>query len=406
MMAIRRGLLSDLFIGVVAKRLTLVETVTKHSNQHEIQGTKPFRALFGDEDRRQIPTRFILLSNEQEGFSEDGFMSWSNVRKGKPRAPEYHLYYSSNSVTNAMDVDDTLFLAMRPNGDLLVVIVPYQSTVGYQLRWLFGLDMQFELGEEYHEIGDDAELDYAARYILDELGIEFEEPEVDVLDGLIEPFGLVFPTTSVFSALARSSLPEIDPLGDPDDALIAWVEREEAMFRRLERRIVSERLKSGFMDGSDADVDGFVAFSLSVQNRRKSRAGQSLENHLETLFKARKLSYDRGASTEGKKKPDFLFPGAKAYHDAGFPVEKLTLLGAKSTCKDRWRQVVSEGARVKYKHLITLEPSISLAQTEEMRQHSLQLVLPYSLHETYKPIQQSWLMSLTTFLEIVESRQS
>ena len=79
----RRGMLSDLFGGVVSKRLTLVETITPESNQHEFQGTRPLRSLLGDEDRRQIATRFLSISGEQEAFSEDGFMSWSNVRKGK-----------------------------------------------------------------------------------------------------------------------------------------------------------------------------------------------------------------------------------------------------------------------------------------------------------------------------------
>src|SRR3546814_8764168 len=82
----RRGMLSDLFVGVVSKRLTLVETITPKSNQHEFQGTRPLRNLLGDEDRRQIATRFLSISGEQEAFSEGGFVSWSNVRKGKDRA--------------------------------------------------------------------------------------------------------------------------------------------------------------------------------------------------------------------------------------------------------------------------------------------------------------------------------
>ena len=67
----RRGMLSDLFQGVVVKKLTLVETVTPASSQHEIQGTKPLRQMFGDADRRQIPTRFVWLGEDQDGFSEE-----------------------------------------------------------------------------------------------------------------------------------------------------------------------------------------------------------------------------------------------------------------------------------------------------------------------------------------------
>lgn len=45
---------------MVAKQLTLVETITERSNQHEFQGTALSRGgLMGDEDRRGIATRFI-----------------------------------------------------------------------------------------------------------------------------------------------------------------------------------------------------------------------------------------------------------------------------------------------------------------------------------------------------------
>ena len=81
------------------------------------------------------------------------------------------------------------------------------------------------------------------------------------------------------------------------------------------------------------------------------------------------------------------------------------MLGAKSTCKDRWRQVLSEAARIEGKHLLTLEPSISENQTSEMRAKQLQLVLPKALHETYRPAQRSWLMSVADFISLVRARQ-
>lgn len=402
----RRGMLSDLFTGVVAKRLTLVETITPKSNQHEFQGTRPLRRLLGDEDRRGIPTRFIWISGEQEALSEDGFMSWSNVRKGKPRAAEYHLYYSGNAVTELMQPGDMLFLALQRDGSLLVVVTP-AGTLQNQLVWLFGLEEQTEFGFTFQEIDDahNAELDFAARYILDELGIEPEEPEADRLDGLIERFGLIFPTTRVFSELARTSLPEVSAADDPDRALIEWMDREEQLFRRLERRIVAERIGGGFHASDGADVDGFLSFSLSVQNRRKARAGQALENHLEAVFGAQGIRYVRGAETENRNKPDFLFPGQDEYRDPDFPAERLTMLGAKSTLKDRWRQVLSEAVRIEEKHLLTLEPGISENQTDEMQAKRLQLVVPRRLHGTYRLTQQAWLMDVAGFVSIARARQ-
>ena len=194
-------------------------------------------------------------------------MCWSNVRKGKPRAAEYHLYYSTNAVTEMMRPGDRLFLALQRDGTLLAIVTS-SATMENQLLWLFGLEEQEEFAFTYQEIGEgSAELDFAARYILEELGIEPEEPETDQIDTLIEQFGLIFPKTAVFSELARSSLPHVSAQDDPDHALINWLEREEQMFRRLERRIVAERIGGGFQSPDGADVDGFLSFSLSVQNR-------------------------------------------------------------------------------------------------------------------------------------------
>ncbi len=403
----RRGMLSDLFAGVVAKRLTLVETITPKSNQHEFQGTIPLRRLLGDEDRRGIPTSFIWISGEQEALSESGFMSWSNVRKGKPRAAEYHLYYSGNAVTELMQPGDMLFLALQRDGSILVIITPAASTIQNQLLWLFGLEEAPEFDFTFQEIdgANNAELDFAARYILDELGIEPEEPESAKLDGLIERFGLIFPTTRVFSELARTSLPEVSATDDPDRALIEWMDREEQLFRRLERRVVADRIGNGFSAADDADVDGFLSFSLSVQNRRKSRAGQALESHLEAVFAAQGIRYARGAETENRNKPDFLFPGRAEYRNDVFPAERLTMLGAKSTLKDRWRQVLSEARRIDHKHLLTLEPGISENQTAEMQAKQLQLVVPRRLHDTFRPSQQEWLLDVAQFIAIVRARQ-
>ena len=403
----RRGMLSDLFAGVVAKRLTLVETITERSNQHEIQGTRPLRSLLGDDDRRKIPTRFIWISDDQEALSEDGFMSWSDVRKGKPRAAEYHLYYSGNSVTERMQVGDQLFVALQRDASLLVIVTPAASTIQSQLLWLFSLPQQsdpvfiLQTIDEKHNV----ELDFATRYILEELGIEPEEPEGARLDELIERFGLLFPTTRIFSAFARASLPEVSAADDPDQALIEWMDREEQLFRRLERRIVAERIGTGFQSAGGVDVDGFLAFSLSVQNRRKSRVGLALENHLEAVFVAQTIGYQRGAETENRNKPDFLFPGGDHYRDREFPADRLTMLGAKSTLKDRWRQVLSEAQRIQEKHILTLEPGISENQTDEMQAKHLQLVMPSRLHSTFRPRQQEWLMTVADFLSVVRARQ-
>tara|TARA_R100000541_G_scaffold22991_3_gene32861 strand:- start:3259 stop:4053 length:795 start_codon:yes stop_codon:yes gene_type:complete len=242
--------------------------------------------------------------------------------------------------------------------------------------------------------------------ILDEIGVEFEEPEADKLDSIIEKFGMTFPKTAEFSDLARLTLPEVRAEDDPDAALIAWLDHEEALFRRLERKVVSSRVEAGFVDDKGTDVDGFISFSLSVQNRRKSRMGHSLENHLAAVLRVHDIRHVRGAVTEHRHKPDFLFPDLETYQAA--PIEgdsRLTMLGAKPTCKDRWRQVLAEAEKISHKHLLTLEPGISEPQTDQMKASSLQLVVPAPVHRSYTEAQRGWLWSVGDFIGEVRTRQ-
>jgi len=404
----QRGLLSDYFEGIAVKRLSAVEADPKRSHQHEFQGGH-IRELLGDDDRLKIPARFIWLSDEQEAISEDSVVSWyDSRRKQAHRSAEYRLYYYANSVTALMGEGDTFFVAMRPDGTAMIIVTPRDSTIQSQLIYLFGLDEQPGFTFKVKEIPEDqsSRLDFAARYILDELGIDAEEPEADKLDSILEPFGINFPPTADFSKLARDSLTHVSASDNVDTVLMAWIEREELLFRRLERLVVADRLRAGFLTDKVPDVDGFISFSLSVQNRRKSRAGKSLEHHVAALFSARKLKFERGVETELRNKPDFLFPGKAAYQDLKFKAEKLTMLGSKSTCKDRWRQVLSEAERIPHKHLLTLEPGISENQTGEMRAKKLQLVLPASLHSTYREAQRSWLMNVEDFVKLVRTRQA
>ena len=403
----RRGHLSDFFSGVVVKALSSVETQPAVSHQHEFNGSAPLRDLLGTDDRRNIPSRFVWFGDGYETRSADGWLSWYDARRAHPSRTEYRLYYPENEVTGLMKPEDLFFMATLRDGSALVVITPSGTTIQNQLLWLFGLDAPSGDQFAFQDVarGPGAELGFAAKLILEELGIEVTEPEVDLLDTLLEPFGFKFPSTRVFSRLARESLPDVSVLEDPDHAIVEWMEREEQLFRRLERKIVSVRLADGFLAGGNDPVDSFLSFSLSVQNRRKARAGSALENHLEELFSKFGMTFSRGAETENRNKPDFLFPGQAQYRDPAYPAARLTMLGAKSTLKDRWRQVLSEAVRIDDKHLLTLEPGVSENQTDEMRTKRLQLVVPLSIQKTYKPAQQAWLLGVGDFVKLVRSRE-
>ncbi|MEL6959111.1 MAG: type II restriction endonuclease [Pseudomonadota bacterium] len=403
----KRGQLSDYFEGVGVKRLSAVDAEPKTSNQHEVGTTVKMREDFlGETHQQKFPAIYIWLGGDQEGFTEESWATHYDARINKPRAAEWRLYYPSNHVTEAMKAGDTLFLAKDQSGVLWFIVAPEGSTSEQQLFWLFDLRPEGKSFVSREFSDEEPELDFAARFILDEIGIEFEEPDADKLDSIIEKFGTTFPKTAEFSDLARLTLPEVRAEDDPDAALIAWLEHEEALFRRLERKVVSSRIEAGFTNADGTDVDGFISFSLSVQNRRKSRMGHSLENHLAAVLRAHDIRHVRCALTEHNHKPDFLFPDQETYQAA--PAEgdpRLTMLGAKSTCKDRWRQVLAEAEKISRKHLLTLEPGISEPQTSQMEEADLQLIVPAAIQVSYTRLQQKWLWDVADFIKEVRIKQ-
>ena len=408
-MAINNGYLSQYFESVAAKILSAVEVDANSSNQHEFNGTRELKEVLRTNQPVKFLTKFLWMEEENSALSEDGFVTWYDARANHPRRSEYRLYFPSNSVMQMAREGDTLFIAKRTDGTLLIIISSSETTVESQLYWLFGLSSIAGTGFEMTDFstGLDQELNFAARFVMDELGIEMEEPENEKLDSLLLRFNRTFPTTAEFSRFARETYPNhIDIINDPDNVLLAFMDWEEKLFRRLERHIVEARLSHGFMREDGQDVDGFISFSLSVQNRRKSRAGYAFEDHVSAIMNAHGLTYTRKAETEHKSKPDFLFPGMEQYKDLSYPETKLTMLGAKTSCKDRWRQVTSEAARIKEKHLLTLEPSISENQTAEMRGHNVQLILPKGLHQTFSSSQQKDLLSVMDFFNLIKHREA
>lgn len=186
---------------------------------------------------------------------------------------------------------------------------------------------------------------------------------------------------------------------NPDRKLIDWTNMEYTLFRAIEHARYSERLSSGF-----ATVDEFVTLANMVLNRRKSRAGKSLEHHLGALFDGNGIIYDSQAITEGRKKPDFLFPSKEAYHNLGFPVDKLVSLAAKTTCKDRWRQILNEADRLrdKPKYLCTLQQGISPAQMDEMQDENVILVVPKPYIATYPADRRDRIWTVARFIEYIK----
>lgn len=181
---------------------------------------------------------------------------------------------------------------------------------------------------------------------------------------------------------------------DPDKLILHRRREEYKLFLEVEKHHVLDQIKNGFQT-----VDDFINLANSVGNRRKSRSGKSLEIHLEEIFKQQGLNhFGIQCKTEGCKTPDFLFPSCEAYHADGFPSEQLRMLAVKTTCKDRWRQILNEADKIKTKHLFTLQEGVSINQFNEMTAENVVLVVPRDLLTKYPLSIRDKILTLSDFI--------
>lgn len=231
--------------------------------------------------------------------------------------------------------------------------------------------------------------------------------EKEEIDRFLNTAGKKFPASEEMSAEARilSYLTCADrdiAVTDPDNALILWTSSEYRLFRIVEQANYGSILSAGF-----DNLDTFISTANKVLNRRKSRAGKSLEHHLAALFDANHILYSAQAVTEGKKRPDFIFPSVEAYHDPEFSDEKLNTLAAKTTCKDRWRQVLNEADRMreKTKFLCTLQQGISSSQLDEMEREKVVLVVPKPYISSYPADRRHRIWTVRRFIDYVKESE-
>ena len=385
---------------VAVKRLTTVDADIESSHQHEITGVASFKEALSETDRTWDDVPWVLLRDSGDHLFETHYLRWYDSRANQShRASEWRLYFAGES---AIEPGDFLALVICDDEAAAVVVAAAGSSWESQLARLLGepadshgLFVNLGLVEVATEF---AEL---AREVFSLVGWD-EAPEgVDspILEAAIAEFGGVFPPTRELSSFVRDRTPT--DLSDPDHALMDWWTAEESLFLGLERVLVEPRIKAGF-----ETVEDFISYSLSVQNRRKSRAGSAFENHLQALFDELDIDCSRGRVTEGNRKPDFLFPGIDHYRDLAFESALLTMLGVKTTCKDRWRQVLTEAERIPEKHLCTLEPAISAGQLAEMTEEHLTLVAPGSILSTYSPPSGTVVLSISDFVELVRLKRN
>ncbi len=226
------------------------------------------------------------------------------------------------------------------------------------------------------------------RQFLERLTVDFP-PTIELATGAREIFFKAY-------NLTRNTV-----LAKPDNEILKWISTEFDLFKFIENDRYGEIIKTPF-----PTVEDLIKTANTILNRRKSRAGKSLEHHLAEVFNIWNLSYTPQPITETKKKPDFIFPNINTYYTEKTGSSKLVFLGAKTTCKDRWRQIVGEADKIPHKHLFTLQQGISSNQLKEMKLSRVTLVVPEPYLTSFPKEHREDIWTLGKFVKYVETTQS
>ena len=291
---------------------------------------------------------------------------------------------------------DFQFISHLAVGDLLVLI-PEENQKRFHG---YVLDQEDDIDEITAQLGASPTRSWFV-YQRDVVALESED---DCIEKGFKKFivGLTaFPPVERFSAhtlaLLQECVKDFHRLS-ADVGILRSVDAEFDLFRAVERQVCGPLLVRAF-----TEIDDFIATAQTILQRRKSRAGKSLENHVEHFLKAANIPHEMQPTIQGE--PDCVIPSTAAYNDVNYPSDRLFILGVKRTCRDRWRQVVNEGKRIESKHIFTLEKGISGKQLTEMRDSGVTLVVPEPLHRQFPPDERKHVvMSFEGFIDGVKAR--
>jgi|SRR5579872_565378 len=126
------------------------------------------------------------------------------------------------------------------------------------------------------------------------------------------------------------------------------------------------------------EVDRYM---LSAGQQRKARAGISFEHHIEKMLFDGDIPFAKQVVIQARKRPDFVLPSFKHLKEPPTGKEKGLILSAKTTLRERWKQVEREmhGCEL---FLGTVDENIAANAIEEMASMGINLVVPEHLKKS------------------------
>jgi hypothetical protein len=375
-------------IRVAAKKLSRVEVSAEASNQHEFNAGLLRKALDLPESKTtgSLDITYVL-EDTADAEGESCSYTMSNVRADNPERDEYHMYYSSQRLQEIAREGDLLLLTRQGSGSALrALIVRPDTTLGIQLEELLA-DSGVQVSSRFRAISARLKGSAAAdffRSAAEATAIPSAEDFLACVDrdfvNRVLASGEIPPgRTMAAEAGAIVERYHVGPL--EADFFLQWrLDAETTLFQHLERAIGQRELDALIVAGS-LDFGEATRLVLRRLQSRKSRRGQSLQNHFAALLVRERIPFTEQCKTEHGEKPDFIVPGCTEYADKSFPSDHLRLVACKSILRERWDQVLNEAARIPEKYLLTLDLGITDATIADIRRSNLRLFIPGHLRD-------------------------
>ena len=143
-----------------------------------------------------------------------------------------------------------------------------------------------DLDEDIEEIQAALGVELIRNWVAYEEGVAIAETEDVCLNRKFREFVAtvrVLPSGAVFSNTTREAL--IECVHEfirftPDEQLIRLVNQEYTLYKMAERKVFEPEVTRLFRD-----IDDFIETAMHILQRRKARAGRSLENHVDFLLR-------------------------------------------------------------------------------------------------------------------------
>lgn len=268
------------------------------------------------------------------------------------------------------------------------VVVDSASHEAELLETIFDLKVNFEFGIFKPE--DLSLLEYnSSQLLIDELSLVLKNESLweFLKNNSILPKPGVIAKRAQDLYLADTGATMLNPyeVASPGDAIMK-ISRdiEFTLYKEFElRHRAADVINILTSNGSDlvtAVVKGFPQLNasfLSASQHRKSRAGRSFEYHISRLLKDGGICFEEQYVTGGRR-PDFVMPSGVRLNDKSRLYEEALVLSAKTTLRERWKQLALERFECKL-FLATVDDRISSDAIGEMSKADITLVVPESL---------------------------